>query len=86
MANGTIITLILILLGWGIIGGVVTTDWGYTCNLGSPGAFCLLWQQNALGMFDRVYKEVSADFGYREKGVVENFFDGLGNKIRSLKE
>lgn len=62
MASGVWIAIIIgAFIVWGIFGGLQTKSLGYTCDLGSPGFFCLVWHENPLGAFDRILKDVSKE-------------------------
>lgn len=50
--------VVLILVVWGLIGGVITGDIGMTCNLGSDGNICWLWEKNALGELGDVVNKI----------------------------
>lgn len=43
------VALIVILLVWGIVGGMISSDAGISCTFGSDGNFCWAWEKNLIG-------------------------------------
>ncbi|MFP4401811.1 MAG: hypothetical protein ACLFPL_01130 [Candidatus Nanoarchaeia archaeon] len=44
-----VLTIIVIILVWGIIGGNVAQSVGITCNAGIGDVLCWFWETNAIG-------------------------------------